>query len=127
MHTIFGTSGVVRGAAGEPREPASSQTVEELPASSKGKGGKSFRASVPVYFHVIHAGGVGNVSQTVIDEQMNVLNLAFGGFYGGVKTGEQDGASGPALRWPARYRTSNGLLTRTLARPEFIVAVSRIA
>jgi hypothetical protein len=61
--------------------------VEELPASAKGKGGKSFRATVPVYFHVVHAGGVGNISQAVVDEQMNVLNLAFAGFYGGVNTG----------------------------------------
>jgi hypothetical protein len=69
------------------REPAPSQTIVELPASAKGKGGKSFRATVPVWFHVVHAGGVGDISQAVIDEQMNVLNLAFAGFYGGVNTG----------------------------------------
>jgi hypothetical protein len=40
-----------------------------------------------VYFHVVHAGGVGNISQAVIDEQINVLNSAFAGFYGGVNTG----------------------------------------
>jgi len=69
------------------REPELSQTIEELPASAKGKGGKSFRATVPVYFHVVHAGGVGNISRTIIDEQMNVLNAAFAGFYGGAYTG----------------------------------------
>jgi hypothetical protein len=74
-------------ARGEVREPALDQIVEEMPAGAKGKGGKSFRASVPVYFHVVHAGGVGNISQKVIDEQMKVLNAAFAGFYGGAYTG----------------------------------------
>jgi hypothetical protein len=71
----------------EVREPVLNQIVAELPASAKGKGGRSFRATVPVYFHVVHAGGVGNISQAIIDEQMNVLNSAFAGFYGGVATG----------------------------------------
>ena len=78
---------MARGDDAQRREPSLDQTVTELPPSAKGKGGKSFRATVPVYFHVVHAGGVGNISQTVIDEQMTVLNLAFGGFYGGVNTG----------------------------------------
>ncbi|MFN2469357.1 MAG: zinc metalloprotease [Gaiellaceae bacterium] len=77
-----------RGAGGEVvKEPTLNETYEELPSSAKGKGGPSFRTTVPVYFHVVHAGGVGNVSQTVVNEQMNVLNLAFGGFYGGVNSG----------------------------------------
>ena len=71
------------------REPGLSQIVAELPASAKGKGGRSFRATIPVYFHVVHAGGVGNISQRVIDEQMKVLNAAFAGFYGGAATGFQ--------------------------------------
>jgi pregnancy-associated plasma protein-A len=69
------------------REPALNQIVEDLPASAKGKGGKSFRASVPVYFHVVHANGVGNISQSVIDDQMEALNAAYAGFYGGPATG----------------------------------------
>ena len=90
--TVFdglnGLESVAASARGDvAREPALNQTVEELPANAKGKGGKSFRASVPVYFHVVHAGGVGNISQTVIDEQMRVLNAAFAGFYGGASTG----------------------------------------
>jgi Pregnancy-associated plasma protein-A len=84
----------------EAREPALDQLVKELPASAKGKGGKSFRASVPVYFHVVHAGGVGNITQTVINEQMRVLNAAFGGFYGGQ-------ASGFSFRLAAVTRTDN--------------------
>ncbi|MDQ5820763.1 MAG: zinc metalloprotease [Actinomycetota bacterium] len=84
---LLAGSSAARGAGNELREPSLSQTVEELPASAKGKGGKAFRATVPVYFHVVHAGGVGNIAQTVIDEQMNVLNAAFAGFYGGAYTG----------------------------------------
>ena len=84
----------------EAREPALKQVVEELPASAKGKGGRSFRASVPVYFHVVHAGGVGNISQKIIDDQMRVLNAAFAGFYGGA-------ASGFSFRLAGVTRTDN--------------------
>ena len=38
------------------REPTLHETYESLPASAKGKGGKSFRATVPVWFHVISDG-----------------------------------------------------------------------
>ncbi|HET8651712.1 MAG TPA: zinc metalloprotease [Gaiellaceae bacterium] len=69
------------------REPTLNQVVEELPTAAKGKGGKSFRATVPVWFHVVHADGVGNISDAVIREQMRVLNAAFAGFYGGAATG----------------------------------------
>ena len=69
------------------REPALKQIVKELPANAKGKGGKSFRATIPVYFHVVHAGGVGNISKKVIAEQMRVLNAAFAGFYGAAASG----------------------------------------
>ena len=84
---LLRASSAARGVGDQLREPSLNQTVAELPASAKGKGGASFRASVPVYFHVVHAGGVGNISQAVIDEQINVLNSAFAGFYGGVNTG----------------------------------------
>jgi Pregnancy-associated plasma protein-A len=47
----------------------------------------SFGATVPVYFHVIHDGTTGNVSDDTVAEQMNVLDLAFDGFYGGADTG----------------------------------------
>lgn len=69
------------------KEPTLNETYEELPASAQGKGGPKFRATVPVWVHVIHDGGVGNVSQAVIDEQMAAFNLAFAGFYGGAKSG----------------------------------------
>jgi hypothetical protein len=90
--TVFdglnGLQSVAAAARGDvAREPALDQVVAELPASAKGKGGKKFRASVPVYFHVVHAGGVGNISSAVIRDQMQVLNAAFAGFYGGAATG----------------------------------------
>jgi len=80
-----GSSTAARGA--DAREPDISQVHAELPASAKGKAGKNFRQSVPVWFHVVSDGAIGNISDTVIQEQMNVLNLAFGGFYGGANTG----------------------------------------
>jgi Pregnancy-associated plasma protein-A len=69
------------------REPALKQVVEELPASAKGKGSAAVGTVVPVYFHVVHAGGVGNISDSIINAQMNVLNAAFAGLYGGAATG----------------------------------------
>ena len=43
---------------------------------------------MPVYFHVVSPDGViANVTQTQIDDQIRVMNLAFTGAYGGVKTG----------------------------------------
>ena len=84
--SLFGGSSVAaRG--GDAREPDLDQVHAELPASAKGKAGKNFRQSVPVWFHVVSDGAIGNISNTVIQEQMNVLNLAFAGFYGGVNTG----------------------------------------
>ena len=62
-------------------------TYEALPENAKGKGGAKFRATVPVWIHVISDGATGNVSQSVLDEQMTVLNLGFAGFYGGAKSG----------------------------------------
>ena len=87
LNTITGANGFALAAGDQPREPSLNQIVAEVPANAKGKGGPGFRATVPVYFHVVHAGGVGNISQTVIDQQMNVLNLAYAGFYGGVNSG----------------------------------------
>ena len=84
--SLFGGSSIAaRGA--DAREPDLAQVHAELPASAKGKAGKNFRQSVPVWFHVVSDGAIGNISNTVIQEQMNVLNLAFAGFYGGANTG----------------------------------------
>ena len=76
-----------RSAGGDVLREPDHGLAEEVPASAKGKGGKSFRATIPVYFHVVHDGAIGNVSQDAIDAQMRMLNMAFGGFEGGYNTG----------------------------------------
>jgi hypothetical protein len=88
--TALTTSAVAtRGTAGDtPREPTLNETYEALPDSAKGKGGPKFRASVPVWFHVVSPDGVvGNVTQSQIDDQITAMNLGFGGFEGGANTG----------------------------------------
>lgn len=72
-------------AADTMREPASTETAVEVPRSSKS--GKSFRASVDVYFHVIHDGAVGNISDQAVRDQIAVMNLEYGGMEGGANTG----------------------------------------
>jgi hypothetical protein len=69
------------------REPSFDAFAAEVPAGAKGKGGKAFKATIPVYFHVVSNGVNGNVSDRAIREQMNALNLGFGGFEGGYDTG----------------------------------------
>ncbi len=83
---LFG-GGSIAGRGGEPREPDLGEVHEDLPGPAKGKAAKSFRATVPVWFHVVSDGAIGNISNAVIRDQMTVLNLAFGGFYGGAETG----------------------------------------
>jgi hypothetical protein len=69
------------------KEPSSSDTAEEVPTSAKGKGGKNFRATVDVYFHVVTDGAVGNVTDDDVRTQIQVMNMGYGGFEGGVATG----------------------------------------
>jgi hypothetical protein len=76
-----------RGAAVGLKEPALNDTLTEVPAARQGKGGKSFGATIGVYFHVITSNGVGNVSSESISQQMTVFNMGFGGFEGGYNTG----------------------------------------
>ena len=69
------------------REPALGETATEIGAQ-KGRGAK-FRATIPTYMHVVYdpAKPASNVSDQAISDQMNVLNMTFGGFEGGVATG----------------------------------------
>jgi hypothetical protein len=87
LTSLTASAGTARSAGNVVREPSVNATYEAMPASAQGKGGPKFRATVPVWFHVVTDGAIGNVTQAQIDEQMTVLNLAFAGFYGGAKSG----------------------------------------
>jgi hypothetical protein len=77
------------GAAGRGavREPDLGQVHEDLPASAKGRAGKRFSATVPVYFHVVTDGTTGALTQRQIDAQITVLNRTFAGAEGGADSG----------------------------------------
>ena len=87
LGALTATGSSARTAGNVTKEPSLSATYEALPDSAKGKARAGFRAGVPVWIHVISDGATGNVPQSVIDEQMSVLNLAFAGFYGGAGSG----------------------------------------
>jgi len=88
LAALTGGGSAARGIGGIQREPASNETAEEVPDSARGKGGKGFSASVPVWFHVISPDGTtGNVSNAVLQQQLQVMNTEFGGFEGGAATG----------------------------------------
>ena len=84
------TSSVAARSAGEIRtEGNTGSLITEVPASQKGKGGKSFRATVPTWIHVITDGATGNVTDEQIRQQMWVFNAGFAGLEGGARTGFQ--------------------------------------
>jgi hypothetical protein len=77
------------GARGEGREPNLNEVLEEVPAGQE-PSTVNFEATIPVYIHVIRTGTAveqGNVPNSWIRKQIDVLNLSYGGFYGGVDTG----------------------------------------
>lgn len=80
-------AGSTRGTAGADavKEPSLGDAPDEAPPSSKA--GKAFAATVDVYFHVIHDGATGNVSDKAVRDQIQVMNLGYGGMEGGVNTG----------------------------------------
>jgi hypothetical protein len=87
---LTGTSvaGVARGSGADVvKEPSLSDSADEVPSPARGKGGKSFRATVDVYFHVVSDGATGNVSDSAVRDQIQVMNMGFGGFEGGFATG----------------------------------------
>jgi hypothetical protein len=79
--------GVVAARGGTVREPSTGQVATDLPASAKGKAGPNFKATVPVYFHVITDGATGAVTDRQVAAQIDVLNKTFGGREGGTDTG----------------------------------------
>ena len=81
------TSAVAARGADGVREPDLGEVHADLPATAKGRAGKSFRATVPVYVHIVTAGTVGNVTDDQIAAQIAVLNTTFAGGEGGANTG----------------------------------------
>ena len=69
------------------REPDLGEVHEDLPASAKGKADKRFKATIPVYFHVVTDGSIGAVTDDQIAVQIDVLNNTFAGGEGGAVTG----------------------------------------
>jgi hypothetical protein len=86
-----GAGGAARGPAvdsqGRVREKDTGQVAKALPTSARGKAPASFSVTVPVYFHVITDGSLGNVSDADVRNQMRVLNTGFSGGAGGAATG----------------------------------------
>ena len=75
------------GRGGEIREPDLGEVHQDLPAGAKGRAGRSFKATVPVYFHVVTDGATGALTDAQIAAQMKVLNNTFAGGEGGARTG----------------------------------------
>jgi hypothetical protein len=53
------------------REPDLGQTADDLPASAQGQAEANFSATVPVYFHVVIDGSIGNVTRAQINAQVD--------------------------------------------------------
>jgi hypothetical protein len=75
------------GRDGLPREKELVQNHRDLPASAKGRAPADFSVTVPVWFHVVTDGALGNLTSKQINAQIGVLNTTFGGGEGGSDTG----------------------------------------
>ena len=89
--TAAGVGSTARGgitdSRGVIREKDTGQVARDMPASAKNAAPSDMQVTVPVWFHVIHDAGEGNVSDRAIDAQIRVLNVTFGGGEGGDDTG----------------------------------------
>src|SRR5215212_8871880 len=77
----------IAGRGGIVREPDLGEVHADLPASAKGKAGSKFKATIPVYMHIVTDGKIGNVTDSQIAAQIDVLNNTYAGGEGGAKTG----------------------------------------
>jgi Pregnancy-associated plasma protein-A len=77
----------MQGRGGVVREPELAQVHRDLPARAKGKADSDFAATVPVWFHVVTDGSIGNLTRSQISAQMRVLNVTFRGGEGGADSG----------------------------------------
>jgi hypothetical protein len=82
-----GSGEAILGRGGEVREPDLGEVHADLPTSAKGRAGPAFKASVPVYFHVVTDGATGSLTDAQIAAQMDVLNVTYAGGEGGARTG----------------------------------------
>jgi hypothetical protein len=80
-------SAAISGRGSDAREPDLGEVHEDLPATAKGKAGKSFKATVPVYLHVVTDGTTGAVTDDQIAAQIGVLNNTYAGGEGGATSG----------------------------------------
>jgi hypothetical protein len=87
LASLTSAGAALRGTGAIAKEPSLNETYEALPAEATGQGGKKFRATVPVYFHVITDGATGNLTDRQVRNQLTILNMAFSGFYGGANSG----------------------------------------
>ena len=84
---VFGSATAALGRGGVVREPELAQTHADMPASAKGKAGKNFKVTIPVYFHVVTDGATGAVTDKQIAAQIAVLNNTYSAGEGGAATG----------------------------------------
>ena len=75
------------GRGGAAREKDTGQVHKDMPARAKGQASAGLAVSVPVWFHVITNGSVGNLTTQQINAQITALNDGFGGDEGGDDTG----------------------------------------
>jgi hypothetical protein len=75
------------GRGDDTREPDLGELHEDMPATAKGKAGGNFKATVPVYFHVVTDGAIGAVTDKQIATQIAVLNNTYAGGEGGATSG----------------------------------------
>jgi hypothetical protein len=59
------------------REKDTGQVVKGLPAHAQGAAPADFNVTVPVYWHVITSGSLGNLTNAQINSQIQVLDAAF--------------------------------------------------
>ena len=67
------------GRDGTAREKELVQTHNDLPPRARGKAPTNLSVTVPVWFHVVTNGSLGNLTDRQIDAQIDVLNSEFGG------------------------------------------------
>ncbi len=77
----------MQGRGGVIREPLLPEVHADLPARAQGEADSDFQATVPVWFHVVTDGDIGNLTRSQISAQMKVLNNTFSAGEGGADTG----------------------------------------